>query len=123
MSGNGRVRTLPASGMSPRSWPVTSGDPSGSDLFISKTTCGSDLFISKARVLSLFTQPLLWVPSQAYPGWAEEGGCPLMVINNKNSYASLRTYCKETLSLISGRIWLQDIFEDCGTLGSEKVRG
>lgn len=112
MSGNGRVRTLPASGMSPSSWPVTSGDPSG-----------SDLFISKARVLSLFTQPLLWVPSQACPGWAEEGGCPLMVINNKNSYASLRTYCEETLSLISGRIWLQDIFEDCGTLGSEKVRG
>lgn len=76
-----------------------------------------------ARVLSSFTQPLLWLPSQAYPRRAEEGSCPLVVINNKNSCASLRTYCEETSSLISGRIWLQDIFGACGTLGSEKVRG
>lgn len=62
-------------------------------------------------------QLLQWV----LPRWEEDGCCPLMMVNDKNTYPPLRTSWEEASSLICGKIWPQDIFDACGTLGLEKV--
>ena len=45
------------------------------------------------------------------------------MIDDKDSYPSLRTYPEKTSILTDGRIWPQDTFEAHGTLGVEKVQG